>query len=92
MTGYLDNQSALALSVRLYCAKTGINPAALRPAKTIIITNASQINNRLYNYVAVGIDLGFATLRNNQFDATGRSTIGQMLDMVAKVLEKLGEI
>jgi len=92
LTGYLDNQSALALSVRLYCAKTGINPSALRPAKTIIITNASQINNRLYNYVTVGIDLGFATLRNNQFDATGRSTIGQMLDMVAKVLEKLGEI
>lgn len=92
LTGYMDNQGALALAVRLYCAKLGISPAMLKPTKTIIITNASQINNRLYNDVVVGIDLGFTTLTNNRFDATGRSTIGQMLDMVSRVLEKLGEI
>lgn len=92
LTGYMDNQSALALAVRLYCAKQGISPKMMKPARTIIITNASQINSRLYNDVVVGIDLGFATLKNNQFDATGRSTIGQMLDMVSRVLEKIGEI
>jgi hypothetical protein len=29
------------------------------------------------------------TLNNNRFDAKGRTTIGNMLDMVSKVLEKL---
>jgi len=64
----------------------------LQPSKTIVISNAGQINKRLYHYVVLGIDLGIASLDNSRFDATGRSTIGQVLDMVSKVLEEVGEI
>lgn len=92
LAGYIDNQSSLSLAVRLYCDKLGIPHEMLQPSRTILISNASQISSRLYRYVAVGIDLGFASLKNSQFDATGRSTVGQVLDMVFKVLEKVGEI
>lgn len=92
LTGYVDNQSALSLAVRLYCAKLGISSSMLQPAGTIVISNAAQVSSRLYHDVVVGIDLGFASLKNNQFDAAGRSTLGQVLDMVLKVLKKVGEL
>lgn len=92
LTGYMDNQRSTSLAVKLYCEKAGIPLSMLKPTKTITISNASQINSRLYQYVVLGIDLGFTKTKNNQFDATGRSATGQMLDMISKVLEKLGEI
>ncbi|NLW03560.1 MAG: hypothetical protein GX027_09935 [Clostridiaceae bacterium] len=92
LTGYMENQGSVSLAVLLYCEKTGIPPSMLWPSRTFVISNADQINKRLYNYVVLGIDLGLASLDNNRFDAAGRSTIGQVLDMVAKVLEKAGEI
>ena len=92
LTGYMENQSSVSLAVRLYCEKSGISPSMLQPSKTIVISNADQISTRLYRYVVLGIDLGLASLKNYEFDATGRSTIGQVLDMVSKVLEEVGEI
>lgn len=92
LTGYMDNQASVSLAVRLYCEKSGIPPSMLVPSGTIVITNASQINTRLYRYVVLGIDLGYATTRNGYFDAASRSTTGQILDMVSKVLEMVGEI
>lgn len=92
LTGYMENQGSVSLAVLLYCEKTGIPASMLQPSKTIVISNAGQINKRLYHYVVLGIDLGIASLDNSRFDATGRSTIGQVLDMVSKVLEEVGEI
>jgi len=92
LTGYIDNQSSVSLAVKLYCEKTGIPADMLKPSRTVAISNSDKINSRLYRYVVLGIDLGFVSLSNNEFDASGRSTIGQVLDMVSKVLEKVGEI
>ncbi|NLI39330.1 MAG: hypothetical protein GX384_08315 [Clostridiaceae bacterium] len=92
LTGYMENQSSVSLAVMLYCEKSGIPLSMLQPSKTIVISNAAQISTRLYRYVVLGIDLGLAPLKNYEFDATGRSTIGQVLDMISKVLEEVGEI
>jgi hypothetical protein len=92
LNGYMDNQRSVSLVVKLYCEKAGIPAAMMKPSRTIIITNASQINNRLYQYVVLGIDLGFTRTEGNRFDATGRSSVGQILDMMSKALEMLGEI
>ena len=92
LSGFVDNQRSVSLAVLLYCEKAGIPASMLQPSRTVVISNADQVNRRLYHYVVLGIDLGFASLDNNRFDATGRSTIGQVLDMVSKVLEELGEI
>ncbi|NLX63960.1 MAG: hypothetical protein GX022_04185 [Clostridiaceae bacterium] len=89
LTGYMDNQSSVAMVVKLYCAKANINPDYMKPSRVIFIENGSDINPRLYPYVVLGVDLEFTTLNNNRFDATGRTTIGNMLDMISKVLEKL---
>lgn len=91
LSGYMDNQTSVSLAVRLYADKLGISAATMKPAKTIVIKNASAINSRLYQYVILGIDLGFAKTSNYLFDAGGRSTTGQYLDMIAKVLEKIGQ-
>ncbi len=91
LSGYLDNQTSVSLAVRLYADKLGVSASTMKPAKTIVIKNASAINSRLYQYVILGIDLGFAQTSNYLFDAGGRSTTGQYLDMITKVLEKLGQ-
>lgn len=89
LTGYMDNQSSVSMSVKLYCTKANINPAYMKPSKTITIENGNEINSRLYPYVVLGVDLDITKLNNKRFDANGRTTIGAMLDMVSKVLEKL---
>jgi len=89
LTGYMDNQSSVSMAVKLYCTKANINPDYMKPSKVIFIENGNDINSRLYPYVALGVDLEFISLNNNRFDATGRTTIGNMLDMISKVLEKL---
>lgn len=88
LTGYMDNQSSLSLAVKLYCTKSNVDPAFMKPSRAILITDDSQINSRLYKYVVLGIDLNLAELENNSFDASGRTTIGKMLDMAAKALKK----
>lgn len=89
LTGYMDNQSSVSMAVKLYCTKANINPDFMKPSRVIFIENGTDINSRLYPYVALGVDLELTTLNNNRFDANGRTTIGNMLDMVSKVLEKL---
>jgi len=89
LTGYMDNQSSVSMVVKLYCAKANINPDYMKPSRVIFIENGNDINPRLYPYVVLGVDLELTTLTNNRFDATGRTTIGNMLDMISKVLEKL---
>ena len=88
LTGYMDNQSSVSMAVKLYCAKANINPDYLKPSRVIFIENGAEINSRLYPYVAAGVDLELTTLNNNRFDPKGRTTIGNMLDMISKVLEK----
>lgn len=88
LTGYMDNQSSVSMAVKLYCTKANINPDFMRPSKTIIIENGAEISSRLYPYVVLGVDLNFTALNNNKFNAGERTTIGVMLDMVSKVLEK----
>ncbi|HHW23264.1 MAG TPA: hypothetical protein GXX26_10360 [Clostridiaceae bacterium] len=87
ITGYMNNQASVSLAVKLYCTKMNIDPKYMRPSKTITITNSSEISPRLYPYVVLGVDLNLVSLNNRRFDANGRTTIGSMLDMVAKVLE-----
>ncbi|MGI6622768.1 MAG: hypothetical protein ACOX4T_06480 [Acetivibrionales bacterium] len=87
LTGYMNNQTSVSLAVKLYCTKMNIDPKYMRPSRTITIANGAEINSRLYPYVVLGIDLNLVSLNNRRFDANGRTTIGSMLDMVAKVLE-----
>ena len=89
LTGYMDNQSSLSLAVKLYCTKAHINEASMLPSRTIVIANDSAISSRIYKYVVLGIDLGIAELQNNTFDAAGQTTVGGLLDMMAKALDKL---
>jgi len=89
LTGYMDNQSSVSMAVKLYCTKANIDPDHMKPSRVVFIENGSDINSRLYPYVALGVDLEIITLNNNRFDAAGRTTIGNMLDMISKVLEKL---
>ena len=89
LTGYMDNQSSVSMAVKLYCTKANINPDFMKPSRVIIIENGSDINSRLYPYVTLGVDMELITLNNNRFDATERTTIGNMLDMISKALEKL---
>lgn len=89
LTGYMNNQASVSMAVKLYCTKINIDPKLMKPSKTITISNSSDIDSRLYPYVVLGVDLNLATLNNKKFDAIGRTTIGSMLDMVAKVLEGL---
>ena len=89
LTGYMDNQSSVSMAVKLYGAKANIKIAQMKPSKTIAIQNGSEISPRLYSYVVLGVDLDITRLNNNRFDANGRTTIGTMLDMVARVLEIL---
>lgn len=89
LTGYLDNQTSVSLAVRLYCAKMNIDPRYMKPSRTITIVNSNDIKSRLYPFVVLGVDLNIAELNNRRFDATGRTTIGNMLDMVARILEGL---
>lgn len=89
LTGYMDNQSSVSMAVKLYCTKANINPDFMKPSRAIIIENGSDINSRLYPYVTLGVDMEFIALNNNRFDATERTTIGNMLDMISKALEKL---
>ena len=92
ISGYMDNQSSVSLAVKLYCKKANIDPALAKPSKTIYIANASSIEARLVKYVTLGVDLNITTLgANKTFDATGRTSIGSMLDMVSRVLEKIGQ-
>jgi hypothetical protein len=88
LTGYMDNQSSVSIAVMLYCDRANINPSFMYPSKTIIIQNGRDINARLYPYVVLGVDLDIIKLNNKVFDASKRTTIGDMLDMVSKVLEK----
>jgi hypothetical protein len=87
LTGYVDNQTALSLAVRVYCNKANINPAYIRPARTIVINDHHLIDSKLYRYVVVGIDLGLARLENNRLNPLDRTTIGKILDMMSKALE-----
>lgn len=89
LTGNLDNQSAVSLAVRLYCEKTGIPPEKIKPSKPVQIANSSAISTRLYPYVITGVDLKLVQLQNKRFDATGKTTIGQVLDMIKNVLDKV---
>ena len=91
LSGYMDNQSSISMAVKLYGAKAGIEPKLMKPSKTIYITNSSDIETRLFNYVVVGLDFNFDSMEKNRYNATGRTTAGKLLDMVSKVLEKLGE-
>jgi hypothetical protein len=88
LTGYMDNQTSLSLAVKLYCSKSNLDPAYMEPSRSIVITNDYQIETRLYKYVVLGIDLDLCKLQNNVFNALERTTIGRMLDMMEKVLEK----
>ncbi len=87
LTGYMNNQTSVAMAVQLYCRRANIDPKYMKPSRTINIANSSEINSRLYPYVVLGVDLELTTLNNRKFDAKGRTTIGNMLDMVSKVLE-----
>lgn len=89
LTGYLDNQTSVSLAVKLYCAKMNIDPKYMKPSRTITIENSSDIKTRLYPFVVLGVDLNIVELSNRRFNATGRTTIGNMLDMVARILEGL---
>lgn len=89
LTGYMDNQSSVSMAVKLYCTKAGINPEFMKPSRTISIANGTEITPRLYPYVVLGVDLNLVILNNNRFEANDRTTIGEMLDMVSKVLEEL---
>jgi len=89
LTGYMDNQSSVSMAVKLYCTKANIDPDYMKTSRIIFIENGSEIKSRLYPYVTLGVDMELITLNNNKFDATGRTTIGNMLDMISKVLEKL---
>lgn len=89
ISGYMDNQSSVSMAVKLYCRKANIDPALMKPSRSIYITNSSSIETRFYKYVVLGVDLNITTLgANKTFDATGRTSIGSMLDMVSRVLEK----
>ena len=88
ITGYMDNQSSISLAVKLYCTRANINPDYMKPSKTITILNGKEIKQRLYSYVVLGIDLEIIKLGDNSFDSKGRTTIGDMLDMLSKALEK----
>lgn len=87
LTGYMNNQTSVSMAVKLYCTKANIDPKYMKPSRTITIANSSEINSRLYPYVILGVDLDLITLNNKRFDANGRTTIGNMMDMVSKVLE-----
>jgi hypothetical protein len=89
LTGYLDNQTSVSLAVKLYCTKMNIDPKHMKPSRTITIENSYDIKSRLYPFVILGVDLNIAELSNRRFHATGRTTIGNMLDMVARILEGL---
>ncbi|MGI6084730.1 MAG: hypothetical protein ACOYIF_04720 [Acetivibrionales bacterium] len=88
LTGYMDNQSSVSMVVKLYCARANIDPDYMKPSRTIVIENGAEISSRLYPYVVLGVDLNLTTLNNSKFNANERTTIGAMLDMVSKVLEK----
>lgn len=88
LTGYMDNQTSVSLAVKLYCTRANISADLLKPTKTIHIANGSEISSNLYRYVTLGVDLNLTTLQNQRFDATGRTSIGALLDMMSKALEK----
>jgi hypothetical protein len=88
LTGYVDNQTSVSLAVRVYCSRANINPVYMKPSRTITITNSNDINSKLYPYVVLGVDLSITSLENKRFDAASRTTVGKMLDMVSKALEK----
>lgn len=88
LTGYMDNQSSVSLAVKLYCARANINAQMLKPVKTIYISNGSEIDSSLYRYVVLGVDLNLTKLDNQRFDAKGRTSIGALLDMMSKAIEK----
>ena len=93
LNGYMDNQTSVSIAVELYCTKAGIKTSFMNPTRIINIANISEIRPQLYKHVMLGIDLELAELSQNlTFDAEGRTSIGMMLDMVSKVLEKFGEI
>ncbi|NMA67597.1 MAG: hypothetical protein GX957_15425 [Clostridiaceae bacterium] len=92
LNGYMDNQASLAIAVKLYCSKANINPDYMKPSRIFNI-NSSNIKSQLYKYVMLGLDLELIDLGEDMtFNAQGRTSIGMMLDMVSKVLEKFGEI
>ncbi len=88
LTGYMDNQTSVSLAVKLYCAKANISSDLLKPSKTIAISNGAEISNSLYRFVVLGVDLNLTKLENKRFDAGGRTSIGSLLDMMSKALEK----
>jgi len=91
LNGYMDNQASVAIAVKLYCSKANINPAHMNPSRIFNIN--SNVKPQLYRYVMLGLDLELIELGENMtFDAQGRTSIGMMLDMVSRVLEKFGEI
>lgn len=91
LTGYMDNQASIAMAVKLYCSKANINPAYMNPSR--IFNIGSNVKPQLYRYVMLGFDLELADFSEGMtFKAEERTSIGMMLDMVSRVLEKFGEI
>lgn len=89
LTGYMDNQTSVSMAVKLYGTRANINPAYMSASKKVVIYNGEEIKPRLYSYVVLGVDLDIVKLDNKKFNASGRTTIGAMLDMISKALEKL---
>lgn len=93
LNGYMDNQSSVSMAVELYCIKSGINSALMNPTRIIHIANINDVRPQLYKHVMLGVDLELVELSQNlTFDAEGRTSIGMLLDMMSRVLEKLGEL
>jgi hypothetical protein len=88
----IDQQKAVALNVMMYSSRSGIPLSQMTPTRSISISNSAEILPVLLKPVTLGLDMNLSTLDSRKrFDATGTTSIGKMMDMVQKVLDRLGK-
>jgi hypothetical protein len=88
----INRGQATCLVVEIYCYKTGVPSAMLRPSKRLYINNADSMPDYLYNRLIIALDLGIETLEpNNMYTADRMATTGELIEKVISVLELLGE-
>jgi len=88
----INRGQAVCLVVEIYCYKTGIPSAMLRPSKRLYISNSDSMPDYLYNRLVVALDLGIETLEpGNVYTAEKTATAGELIEKVISVLDLLGE-
>jgi len=88
----INRGQAVCLVVEIYCYKTGVPSAMLRPSKRLYINNSDTMPDYLYNRLVIALDLGIETLEpDNTYTADRAETAGDLIEKVISVLDLLGE-